>query len=108
MKIFKKIKYWFYGTKPGLRQVIKKLSREVCELENGIESLEQVLWKERKFKEDYRNRLTRYYDECIILRKKVKKYDKLLKKCKKFRYYYGRSCSIWVSEIKKGNKIRIG
>ena len=99
MNPFKKIRSWFYGTKPGLRKVIGKLTREAVELEKGIESLEQDLWKERKFKEDYRDRLTRYYDECIILREKVKKYDKLLRKCKDFKGFFGRNCKKLTSDL---------
>ena len=71
MKIFKRIKGWFQNTKPGLRWRINKLTSGMHNLEEGIKSLEQDLWKERKFKEDYRDRLTRYYDECIELRKKL-------------------------------------
>ena len=100
MSIFKKIRYWFWGTKPGLRKVIKKLSREVVALEKGIESLEQDLWKERKFKEDYRDRLTRYYDECIELRKKSKRYASILKRCKKFKNIFG-SCTKFVAKSVK-------
>jgi len=85
-----------------LRKAIKKLSCEVCELESGIESLEQELWKERKFKEDYRDRLTKYYDECIILRKKSKKYDKLLKRCRKFKEIYGKGCPTYIATIRRG------
>jgi len=107
MNIFKKIRSWFYGTKLGLRKTIRRLSSDVRELGEGIEKLEQDLWKERQFKEDYRDRLTGYYDECIELRKKAKKYDRLLKRCGRFRYYYGRSCSAYVAESKKGNKIKI-
>lgn len=102
MKIFKKIRNWFYDIKLGLRMVIKKLSCDVRELESGIESLEQELWKERKFKEDYRDRLSKYYDECIALRKKSKKYDSLLKRCKKFKEIYGRSCSTYIATIRRG------
>jgi len=71
-------------------------------LESGIESLEQELWKERKFKEDYRDRLTKYYDECIILRKKSKKYDKLLKRCRKFKEIYGKGCPTYIATIRRG------
>ena len=102
MKIFKKIRYWFYGTKPGLRKVIKKLSREVCELEEGIEKLEQDLWKEVKFKEDYRDRLTKYYDECIELRKNAKRHNKLLKRCEKFKEFYGKNCPTFISVMRRG------
>jgi len=102
MNPFKKIKSWFYGTKPGLRKTIGRLSREVRELESGIESLEQDLWKERKFKEDYRDRLTKYYDECIELRKNVKRHNKLLKRCKKFKEFYGRNCPTFISTMRRG------
>lgn len=99
MNPFKKIRSWFYGTKPGLRVVIRKLSRDVRDLGKGLKSLEQDLWKERKFKEDYRDRLTRYYDECIILREKVKKYNKLLKKCKDFKGFFGKNCRKFTSDL---------
>ncbi len=88
MNIFKKIRSWFYGTKPGLRKVINKLSRDMRDLAGGLEKCEQDLWKERKFKEDYRDRLTKYYDECIELRKKAKKYHKLLRRDRKEKRAY--------------------
>ena len=102
MNIFKQIMGWFKGTKPGLWLRIKKLYNEVHSLEEGIEKLEQDLWKERKFKEDYRDRLTRYYDECITLRKKVKKYNSLLKRCSKFKEIYGKSCPTYIATIRRG------
>ena len=102
MDILKKIRSWFYDTKPGLRIVIRKLSRDVRELEKGIENSEQDLWKERKFKEDYRDRLTRYYDECIELRKNAKRHNKLLKRCKKFKEFYGRNCPTFISVMRRG------
>lgn len=107
MNSFKKIRnwfsYWFQGTKLGLNLRIQELSRNMRDLGEGIESLEQDLWKEKKFKEDYRDRLTRYYDECIELRKQVKKYNSLLKRCNKFKNFYGKGCSTYISEMRKGN-----
>ena len=102
MNIFKKIKKWFWNTKPGLRKAIKKLSREVCDLKRAEQKLKQELWKERKFKEDYRDRLTKYYDECIELRKNIKRHNKLLKRCKKFKEFYGKGCVKFISEMTKG------
>jgi len=102
MNPFKKIRSWFYGTKPGLRKAINKLSREVHELEDGVEKLEQDLWKERKFKEDYRDRLTRYYNECIESRKKIKKYNSLLKRCRKFKEIYGKGCPTYIATMRRG------
>lgn len=106
MNIFKKIinwfLYWFHGTKLGLNLRVQELSRNTRDLASGLEKLEQDLWKERKFKEDYRDRLTRYYDECIELRKKAKKYDKLLKRCRKFKEFYGRNCPTFISVMRKG------
>ena len=102
MNPFKKIKNWFYGTKPGLHLRIKELAVCVRSLEEGVKSLEQDLWKERKFKEDYRDRLTKYYDECIKLRKVAQRYNKLLKKCEKFKEFYGRSCPTFISVMRKG------
>ena len=102
MNPFKKIRSWFYGTKPELHRTITKLARDVHELGSGIESLEQELWKERKFKEDYRDRLTRYYDECIELRKAAQRYNKLRKRCKKFKEFYGRNCPTFISVMRKG------
>lgn len=97
-----KILSWLQNTKLGLRWRIKKLTEGMHNLEEGIKSLEQELWKERKFKEDYRDRLTKYYDECIILRKKSKKYDKLLKRCRKFKEQFGVGCGVYISTIRKG------
>ena len=102
MNPFKKIRGWFYDTKPGLRIVIKGLFCDVRELREIVESLEQELWKERKFKEDYRDRLARYYDECLELRKNVKRYNKLLKRCKRFKEFYGRNCPTFISVMRKG------
>jgi len=102
MNPFKKIIVLFWSTKIGLNLRINELMRNTRDLAEGIEMLEQDLWKERKFKEDYRNRLTRYYDECIILRKKVKKYNNLLKRCRKFKEIYGKSCPTYIATIRRG------
>jgi len=102
MKIFKRIKGWFQGTKIGLNLRVNELVRNGRDLAEGIEKLEQELWKERKFKEDYRDRLTKYYDECIELRKNVKRHNKLLKRCKKFKEFYGKGCSKFISEMTRG------
>jgi len=102
MNIFKKIKNWFYNTKPGLRLQVNELTGNVHSLEEGIEELEQRLWKAEKFKEDYRDRLSKYYDECIELRKKIKKYDKLLKRCRKFKEIYGKNCPTYIATIRRG------
>lgn len=101
MNIFKKIKKWFWNTKPVLGFRIENLLNKNLELKNKIEELGNELWKERKFKEDYRDRLTKYYDECIELRKKLKKHNTLIRRCKKFKDIYGRSCNKYVSEMKK-------
>ncbi len=109
MNLFKKIKSWFQNTKPCLWLRVKQLSRDMRDLANGLERCEQDLWKETALKEDYRDRLGRYYDECIKLRKKVKKYNNLLKKCTKFKDFFGRNCKkftldmIGREEIKKHN-----
>lgn len=100
MSILKKVISWFQGTKPGLWLRVKKLYNEVRGLEKEIEALKQELWKERKFKEDYRDRLTRYYDECIELRKKSKRYDSILKRCKKFKNIFG-GCTKFVAKSVK-------
>jgi chromosome segregation ATPase len=99
---FKKIRGWFRGTKLGLKLRIKELSDNVYNLAKGIEKLEQDLWKERKFKEDYRDRLARYYDECVELRKVAQRYNKLRKRCKKFKDFYGRGCSTHISTTRRG------
>ena len=102
MNIFKKIKKWFWNTKPVLGYRIENLLNKNLELKNRIEEFDDKLWKEVKFKEDYRDRLTRYYDECIELRKKIKKYNSILKRCKKFKGVYGRSCSKFILEMTRG------
>jgi len=102
MKIFKRIKGWFQGTKVGLNLRVNELARNTRDLAEGIENLEQDLWKERKFKEDYRDRLTKYYDECIELRKNAKRHNKLLKRCKRFKEFYGRNCPTFISVMQKG------
>lgn len=99
MNIFKKIRYWFHGTKVGLNLRVDELMRNVRDLEEAIEISEQNLWKERKFKEDYRSRLTKYYDECIELRKKAKKYHKLLRKCDDFKGFFGRNCKKFTLDL---------
>lgn len=78
MNILQKIVSWFSETKPILRARINRLAKRTRELDNQVEQLEKDLWKEEKFKEDYRDRLSKYYDECIELREKVKK---LKRKC---------------------------
>jgi len=102
MNIFKKIKKWFWNTKPVLGFRIEDLLNKNLELKNRIEELGNELWKEVKFKEDYRDRLTKYYDECIELRKNVKRHNKLLKRCKKFKEFYGKGCSKFISEMTRG------
>lgn len=96
---FRKIRYWFRGTKVGLNLRINELMRNTRDLANGIEKCEQDLWKERKFKEDYRDRLARYYDECIELRKMAQKYNRLRKRCKNFKGTYGNTCTKFLKEI---------
>ena len=102
MNPFKKIIVLFWSTKIGLNLRINELTRNTRDLAEGIEMLEQDLWKEIKFKEDYRDRLTKYYDECIVLRKKVKKYNSLLKRCKKFKEIYGKGCPTYIATIRRG------
>ena len=102
MKIFKKIKKWFWNTKPVLGFRIEDLLNKNLELKNRIEELGNELWKEVKFKEDYRDRLTKYYDECIELRKNAERHNKLLKRCKKFKELYGRNCPTFISTMRRG------
>ncbi len=105
MNPLKKIRSWFYDTKPGLNLRVTELIREVRDLENEKKGWEQELWKEKKFKEDYRDRLTRYYDECIELRKTAKKYHKLLKKCWDFKGFFGSNCKKFISDCVGRKKI---